>query len=33
MINIEVKAYFLKDTLRGDTDTIIKVEFERVRKG
>lgn len=32
MLNIEVKAYFLKDTLRGDIDTIIKVEFERVRK-
>lgn len=27
MISIDVKAYFLKDTLRGDDKTVIKVEL------
>ncbi len=27
MISIEVKAYFVRDILRGDPDTVIKVEL------
>lgn len=32
IINIDVKATFYKDTLRGDSDTVIKVEYIKKAK-
>jgi trafficking protein particle complex subunit 3 len=32
MIGIIVKAYFCKDILRGDTETVVRVEFVKVLK-
>ena len=29
-IGIIVKAYFLRDVLRGDTETVVRVEFVKV---
>jgi hypothetical protein len=31
-IGVVVKAYFVKDVLRGDTETVIRVEFVKVLK-
>lgn len=32
MISIDVKAYFVRDTLRGDLDTAIRVELVKKSK-
>ena len=32
MIGIVIKAYFMRDVLRGDTETLIRVEFVKVLK-